>query len=298
MKRILLVVLMVFISIPLEIMPAHANVEGCPDTWTIDTSKYPNNIELSAAKEKLGPNMVLSVVSTKILEFKGEDGIQPALDSRWNIVGSNRLKFYYLYGLSKAETIVKIEVKGCPNPSILKFNHDFFDSAYSGVSKTTAKEWAARSIESFTDFKKQESFSDDLQALNQKAQDYLDKYLQRGDFTKPLWTIQLFGNEFDVFRNLKRVIILQTMTPNCLVPSKQQNFLELATGKRCQFAWSVGERISSNDPKDNRQQLVLFEPFYLDATLKSPITISCIKGKIAKKVSAVNPKCPAGYKKK
>jgi hypothetical protein len=27
-------------------------------------------------------------------------------------------------------------------------------------------------------------------------------------------------------------------------------------------------------------------------------TISCIKGKLTKKVSAVNPKCPAGYKKK
>jgi hypothetical protein len=27
-------------------------------------------------------------------------------------------------------------------------------------------------------------------------------------------------------------------------------------------------------------------------------TITCIKGKITKKVTAVNPKCPAGYKKK
>jgi len=298
MKRILLVFLMVSVFLPLEIMPAHANTEGCPDTWTIDTSKYPNNMELSAAKEKLGPNMVLSVVSSKILEFKGEDGIQPPLESLSTITGPNRLKFYYLYGLSTAETVLKIEVKGCPNPSILNFNYNFFDSAYSGVLKTNAKEWAAKSINSFTDFKKQESFSDDLQALNQKAQVYLDKYLERGDLSKPLWTVQLFGNEFDVFRNLKRPIILQTLTPTCLVPSKQRNFLDLATGKRCQFAWSVGERISPTDPKDNQLQLLLFEPFYLDATLKTPITISCIKGKITKKVSAVNPKCPVGYKKK
>jgi hypothetical protein len=27
-------------------------------------------------------------------------------------------------------------------------------------------------------------------------------------------------------------------------------------------------------------------------------TITCIKGKTSKKVTAVNPKCPAGYKKK
>jgi len=27
-------------------------------------------------------------------------------------------------------------------------------------------------------------------------------------------------------------------------------------------------------------------------------TITCVKGKVSKKVSAVNPKCPIGYKKK
>jgi hypothetical protein len=27
-------------------------------------------------------------------------------------------------------------------------------------------------------------------------------------------------------------------------------------------------------------------------------TITCVKGKISKKVTAVNPKCPTGYKKK
>ena len=27
-------------------------------------------------------------------------------------------------------------------------------------------------------------------------------------------------------------------------------------------------------------------------------TITCVKGKLSKKVSAINPKCPTGYKKK
>ena len=31
---------------------------------------------------------------------------------------------------------------------------------------------------------------------------------------------------------------------------------------------------------------------------KAKSTISCVKGKTAKKVTGVNPKCPAGYKKK
>ena len=33
-------------------------------------------------------------------------------------------------------------------------------------------------------------------------------------------------------------------------------------------------------------------------TVAKKITITCIKGKVTKKVTAVNPKCPTGYKKK
>jgi len=34
------------------------------------------------------------------------------------------------------------------------------------------------------------------------------------------------------------------------------------------------------------------------AAVAKKITITCIKGKLTKKVTAVKPKCPAGYKKK
>jgi hypothetical protein len=34
------------------------------------------------------------------------------------------------------------------------------------------------------------------------------------------------------------------------------------------------------------------------ATTAKKTTITCIKGKITKKVTGVNPKCPIGYKKK
>jgi len=34
------------------------------------------------------------------------------------------------------------------------------------------------------------------------------------------------------------------------------------------------------------------------AAAAKKITITCIKGKTVKKVTAVNPKCPKGYKKK
>jgi hypothetical protein len=41
------------------------------------------------------------------------------------------------------------------------------------------------------------------------------------------------------------------------------------------------------------------ESKYIDfEVLATKKTITCIKGKLVKKVTAVNPKCPAGYKKK
>jgi hypothetical protein len=43
-------------------------------------------------------------------------------------------------------------------------------------------------------------------------------------------------------------------------------------------------------------------PFKLDFVVQSPVvkksTITCVKGKLTKKVTAVKPKCPAGYKVK
>jgi hypothetical protein len=34
------------------------------------------------------------------------------------------------------------------------------------------------------------------------------------------------------------------------------------------------------------------------AAAKKMVTITCVKGKLSKKVTAVSPKCPTGYKKK
>jgi hypothetical protein len=39
---------------------------------------------------------------------------------------------------------------------------------------------------------------------------------------------------------------------------------------------------------------VVFRP---QLSAPSKVTINCVKGKLTKKVTAVNPKCPSGYKK-
>ncbi len=78
---------------------------------------------------------------------------------------------------------------------------------------------------------------------------------------------------------------------------------------KCQFsfkAWSSGANIAS-DLQENfiktrdgyvsaQERIKLAAATYLANSKKT--TITCIKGKLTKKVTAVKPKCPAGYKTK
>ena len=50
--------------------------------------------------------------------------------------------------------------------------------------------------------------------------------------------------------------------------------------------------------KDADVDLVTFDVYAAPKPVAKKTTITCLKGKITKKVTAVNPKCPAGYKKK
>jgi hypothetical protein len=50
--------------------------------------------------------------------------------------------------------------------------------------------------------------------------------------------------------------------------------------------------------KDADVDLVTFDIYAAPKAAAKATTITCVKGKTTKKVTAVNPKCPAGYKKK
>ena len=50
--------------------------------------------------------------------------------------------------------------------------------------------------------------------------------------------------------------------------------------------------------KEADVDLVTFDVYAAAKPAAKATTITCVKGKTNKKVTAVNPKCPAGYKKK
>jgi hypothetical protein len=50
--------------------------------------------------------------------------------------------------------------------------------------------------------------------------------------------------------------------------------------------------------KEADVDLVTFDIYAAPKPVVKATTITCVKGKTIKKVTAVNPKCPTGYKKK
>jgi hypothetical protein len=277
-----LVIVLITFGLP---STSKAATDGCPDMWSIDTSQNPNS-ELGDAKFKLGPKMVQTVVSQKILEYKGETGSVPKLDNLLQRGTANPV-FIYLYGKSTVETIVKVEVKDCIKPQNFTFNHllyerKLFSAPFEIINAST---YAKQFPNLFIDFKKQEAFSAYIANEKLLAQSKIDKeksFSQRRFF--PTLLLGIGDSDESGFKGSLPII---PMTENCVKPSAERvGFAEFTFGKKCQFAWL------SVSPS----QLGLIEPFILDLTLNSK-SVTCIKGKTTKKVSGTNPKCPKGYKK-
>jgi hypothetical protein len=289
------VILGLTISLLLTLIPTSSFASNdCPDSWQVDISKYPNNPQLLSAKQRLGSNMVETFVGSRVLDYAGVEGSQIPLKDLLLIAGTPRTFLLYLYGKSKVETTIEIEVKGCTNPYKFVFVSTYQDREYP-IERSNAGDWATANPMAFTDFKKQESFVQDLSERVIEAQSVIDKYLQRVNSPVPIRDFEIFGN----FRNLtKSQMLIQVMTPGCVYfDSRFRTSLPFKTGAACKFALAFSQRVNPTDPQDQRVKLVVLDSFELDFRAKSQ-TITCVKGKLTKKVTAVNPKCPTGYKKK
>jgi hypothetical protein len=296
-KALLVVAIILFSTIPES--PVNASTEGCPDTWNVDLTRFPNNPELIQAKKNLGPKMVETQLQEEIIKYSGELGDMPVQPEIAKTTGLFRILNWYLFGKSEVLTTWKVEVKDCLNPGIFKFRHLFSQNGFSEVQESTAEEWSKNHENFFVDFKKQQSFAEELLKANLKSQvvvDYGRDALNRSPdkllITKvfPFFT----GHPYLIGRGSS--FHLQALTPGCVGPSKIIRWqYEIVLGKTCKFAWSVLERVEPNSSTNSQMKLVLFEPFTIDASYRTS-TITCIKGKLTQKVTALKPSCPAGYK--
>lgn len=266
---------------------SNAATDGCPDTWNIDLSQYPNS-ELMAAKQKLGFNMV-ETSQKKVVSFKGPLGDVPKLD-KFNVVIGDPLS--YLYFDSQAQVNVKVEVKDCPRPGNFLFSNlvDWFDKSLYNFKLVTANEFVSSNATRFSNFKEQEDF---LRAI-EKLKKTLEERSQLTTNGRPIsWyffearRISIDNGFFESgIPRWAYQIFTFSLTPNCLFYTDNGGyFIKNGIGK-CNFA--IGYIANGT--------IYLFEPFTLNF-VKSNVSITCIKGKTSKKVSGTNPKCPKGYKK-
>ena len=85
----------------------------------------------------------------------------------------------------------------------------------------------------------------------------------------------------------------KTLTQKVL---KQSLLLENSPAPKLRLYGTFKPVIPGYGDKESDVDLVTFDVYA--APVVKATTITCVKGKTTKKVTAVNPKCPTGYKKK
>ena len=290
MKRIVFAVLLTLSSTLIQV-PANAATDGCPDTWSIDTTQYPNQ-EINAAKNRIGVNMATST-SAKIIEYQGPLGSMPAHNVVTAPFRTNPLG--YLYANSKVQTTVQVEVKGCTNKGSFNFVSNWINPELFRFELTTAAKFADQFPDKFSDFKQQDLFSESVRNLEKSLQERLEYPIRIGMKSIPFGLIDSWEQ-----RRLQPInsrigpYYTFALTPNCLNQT-QENSIELVSGSgECKFA--LGATVRTNSMEKSYETTYIFEPFSIN--LPSIKSITCVKGKLIKKVTSDKPKCPAGYKKK
>jgi hypothetical protein len=327
-KRVSIITLVIFlISLGFPSISI-ASTDGCPDTWVIDTSKFPNE-DLNKAVSKYGPEIIVSENQPKKLtSYAGIDGASPKLanlesffhsveipsesfvgfDKRWR-------SFLYLYSKSTMVFTIKVEKKGCVKPGLFTFNTNVptggrekmpMTSALE-VKKISASKWAEENPFWFTDFKAQAEFANNLKRATVAVQVFLDnqKSLTKDQYIYPHVLLDpYFPNIFVPSSRGYLNLIAQILDPNCIdfIYSKEDKTYSpsIKLGKKCDFVWSLnnyGKAGYQRAYDDAFNELIIFDEISTIDLSRKSITITCTKAKITKKVSGTNPKCPKGYKK-
>lgn len=300
---------------------SNATTEGCPISWQIDLSSKSGIQELFSAKERLGGNMVIDEGTFEFSNFAGELGPMPK--PAFNILG---LPDLYLYGKTKVAIKYAVQVKDCPGTTIFTIQRGTLLDYYQFTStptfiKTTAKEWAQLNEKRFIDFVSAKNFDSCLQSIKSRIIAGAAFIAPGKGYSVPFTSMSfgLLNNNGNFCNTIARGIpgmgafsALFNLTPDCAWIDSSDHFprrlgISIADGKTCKFAF--GMYLDSYAPtdisylniqyqKDNPAPIYIFETFDIAGPSPKPTTINCVKGKLIKKVTAINPKCPSGYIKK
>ena len=325
MTRFFLCMTMVFGFIVSPPSLAIAATDGCPNTWKFDSSTNNSYSELMAAKEKLQGNMVIEPGDFEFSNFAGERGAMPKPAAY--LVNPSRpalgLPDLYLYGKTTVSRNYSVQVKDCPGKTNFLIKRGTLLDLY-GISsepaffQTTAKEWSIANNYKFKDYLSAENFSACLDSVKKSfgyprstfnsLTEYPYLFMGNGGFfsssNNSCGIMQSSSPAFT--KTYADYLILLELSPGCSWPLGTRMGVAIASGKVCEFAigivsegWAPIDIMYLSDGMTIKGPISILESFKITGpTALKPQTINCVKGKIKKKITAIKPVCPSGYKVK
>lgn len=324
MKRVAICSVLLLGLLVSPIPVASAASDGCPINWSIDKTSNAGYLELVAAKEKLQGNMVLEPGKFEFSNFSGEIG--PMLPPAENLINASfpqiGLPDLYLYGDTLVFRNYSVQVKNCSEKTNFLIKKGTLKDVY-GLStlptfiSISAKDWATTNSFKFKDFVAANNFSACLNAMQQTFTHPRSSFNNKTNYPYLFMGVGLFRNSDNSCGFMQSsspafskvysdYLILLELTPGCAWPNGIREGVSVPSEKVCEFAvgivtdkWAPIDVMRINEDTKISGPIYLLESFKVSGTASPKlITITCTKGKLAKKVSGTNPKCPKGYVKK
>ena len=317
LRALVLLLFVNLLSIP-NLTVATASTDGCPSTWKIDNTIKGGWAELNQAKTRIGSNMVLEADEYSMVysEYAGELGPMPKPSV--NLLGVPDL---YLYGNKKVAFKITVQVKDCPGKTDFLLQGGSLKDilgikANPAFIQTTAKDFASLKGDSFQDFVKAQKFpaciADLTKGIVGRASVSGRVLYKEINPRWPIWNSEFCGLYTGGRANAANPILLN-LSPGCaLIDAESDNVprrygISVMPNKTCEFAFAfsdslypgmeaiLGAAISS---REIQSPIYVLESFKVSGPVTKKTSISCVKGKTIRKVTAVNPTCPKGYTKK
>jgi hypothetical protein len=294
---------------------ANAATDGCPDTWQVDKTIKGGWSELNQAKLRLGSNMVLEVDEYSMIysDYSGELGPMPK--PKVNLLGAPDI---YLYGNTKVALKVTVQVKGCSGKTDFSLEGGTLKE-YLGLRanppfiKTNAEDFANLKGELFIDFVKAREFPACMENMTKATISNASRM--------EMWAYQYISRAFIIpnsefcglITSRGAMPILLNLTPDCSMIYAEANEIprrlgiSITSNKKCEYAFGFSDQMTHKTEAflgvvsnliETQNPIYVLESFKVSGPVTKKTTITCFKGKLTKKVTALKPSCPSGFKKK
>jgi hypothetical protein len=283
-----------------------AATDTCPENWNIQLEApsvpFPSYVEvwhlkdLSGNLDKYKSELGFNLSTSMRVEFSSDKKNWVPL--QWPMTYPDKSSFifgsqsiHYLYpGFTRGA--IRVEVKGCEKPK------EFFTPEYKTPVQIIKEKYTIEQIVgNYGDFKRTEAL---VNSIKSELDTNIKAFSNTGRIKQSYPTDGAF-------------VYISPLKSGCMNFEGPHPGYWVSKGKPCELI-VFGNQITLNNERFNfaNENQELYKPtnflntsrvmfvvsqFTADKVIKQ-VTINCLKGKSSKKVTGINPRCPAGYMKK